>query len=90
MADMAPAYAPYLERLDGQRPAPMDADYDALVADAESWVADVDGDGVGFLVLVGEGDGMLLQGVAVLPSHQGLGVGRALLTLAEEHAQAAG
>lgn len=84
------AYAPYVERLRGQRPAPMDAKYLALIADAEAWVAEVDGEVIGFLVLVGEGDGMLLDGVAVLPSHQGRGVGRHLLELAEARAVVAG
>jgi ribosomal protein S18 acetylase RimI-like enzyme len=84
------AYTPYLERMGGQRPRPMDDDYDALVTTAEAWVAEADGEVIGFLVLVAEGGGMLLDGVAVLPSRQGLGVGRLLLTLAEERARAAG
>jgi ribosomal protein S18 acetylase RimI-like enzyme len=84
------AYAPYLERMGGQRPAPMDADYDAVVAATESWVVEADGDVVGFLVLIAERDTMLLDGVAVHPAHQGVGAGRALLDLAEEQAKAAG
>ncbi len=84
------AYAPYVERMNGQRPAPMDEDYKAMVATDEAWVAEADGDVIGFLVLArGSGD-MLLRGVAVLPSHQGLGAGRALLALAEERAGAGG
>jgi ribosomal protein S18 acetylase RimI-like enzyme len=84
------AYAPYVERMGGQRPAPMDLDYAALVADAEGWVAESGGEVVGFLILVGENDSMVLHGVAVRPSHQGHGAGRALLTLAEERATAEG
>jgi len=84
------AFAPYVERMDGRRPAPMDADYAAAVAHDEAWVAEHDGEVIGFLVLVGETDGLLLDGVAVLPSHHGLGAGRALLTLAEERARAGG
>ena len=34
------SYGPYLERMGGLRPGPMDADYDAAVADAEAWVAE--------------------------------------------------
>lgn len=45
---------------------------------------------IGFLALVHEEDSMLLNGVAVLPSRQGLGAGRLLLTLAETRASAAG
>jgi len=84
------AYAPYVERMGGQRAAPMDANYEAVVVDTQAWVAEGDGDVIGFLVLIGEGDGMLLYGVAVLPSHQGTGAGRALLTLAEDQARASG
>lgn len=84
------AYAPYVERMGGRRPGPMDADYASLVTEAETWVAEDDGEIIGLLVLVHEADGMLLDGVAVLPSSQGLGTGRALLTLAEERARAAG
>lgn len=84
------AYSPYLSRMDGVRPGPLDADYRAAVADAEAWVAESDGEVVGFLLLVAEGDGMLLENVAVLPSHHGRGIGRELLVLAEERAVAAG
>ena len=84
------AYAPYVERMRGQRPAPMDEDYADVVAGTEAWVAESDGDVIGFLVLIGQGDGMLLDNVAVLPSHHGRGAGRALLTLAEEQARAGG
>ena len=91
IADIAQeAYAPYLERMHGQRPGPMDADYESLVATSEAWVAEEDGEIVGFLVLTGESDALLLEGVAVLPSYQGLGVGRRLLELAETEARAAG
>jgi ribosomal protein S18 acetylase RimI-like enzyme len=84
------AYASSVERMGGQRPAPMDADYEELIASAEAWVAELEGQVVGFLVLVSETDGMLLDGVAVLPSHQGRGAGRHLLELAEARARAAG
>ena len=84
------AYAPYVERMHGQRPGPMDVNYDELVAQAEAWVAEVEGEVVGYLILVAESNGMLLENVAVLPTHQGSGVGRLLLTLAETQARAAG
>ncbi len=84
------AYSPYLPRMGGLRPGPMDTDYLAAVADSEAWVAESDGEVVGFLILVGEDDGMLLENVAVLPSHHGRGIGRELLTLAEDRAVAAG
>ena len=84
------AYSPYLERMDGLRPGPMDTDYLAAVADTEAWVAEAGGAVVGFVLLVAEPDGMLLDNVAVLPSHHGQGIGRALLALAEGRAIAAG
>lgn len=84
------AYSPYLARMGGLRPGPMDTDYAAAVTDSEAWVASVDDEVVGFLLLVEEHDGMLLENVAVLPSHHGQGVGRALLVLAEERARGAG
>ena len=84
------AYSPYLPRMGGLRPVPMDTDYAAAVTDTEAWVASVEGEVVGFLLLVDERDAMLLENVAVLPSHHGQGVGRALLALAEDRALAAG
>jgi ribosomal protein S18 acetylase RimI-like enzyme len=84
------AYSPYLPRMEGRRPGPMETDYRAAVSETEAWVAESDSEVVGFLLLVGEADGMLLENVAVHPAHHGRGVGRALLLLAEERAAAAG
>jgi len=85
------AYSPYLPRMGGQRPGPLDADYAAAVAECEAWVACVDGTPVGYLVLADDDPGvLLLDNVAVLPSHHGRGVGRALLGLAEARATARG
>jgi ribosomal protein S18 acetylase RimI-like enzyme len=84
MRDVAElAYTPYLPRMGGLRPAPMDTDYAAAVAETEAWVALLDGDVVGFVLLVQEADGVLLENVAVLPEHHGRGFGRRLLELAE-------
>lgn len=84
------AYSPYLPRMHGRRPRPMDTDYAAAVVDIEAWVAEVGAEVVGFVLLVAEADRMLLENVAVLPSQHGQGLGRALLSLAEERALAAG
>jgi ribosomal protein S18 acetylase RimI-like enzyme len=84
------AFSPYVERMGGLRPAPMNADYETLVRDAETWVSEVGGAIVGFLVLVWEDDAVLLDTVAVLPEHHGTGVGRRLLELTEERARVRG
>jgi len=77
------AYSPYLERMGGLRPGPMDTDYDAAVADTEAWVVEVDGAVAGFVLLVEEEGRMLLENVAVLPRLHGRGLGRLLLEHAE-------
>ena len=87
------AYSLYLPRMAGLRPGPMNTDYAAAITASEAWVASVDGEVAGFLVLVVlviEDDAMLLENVAVLPTHHGRGIGRALLLLAEERTLAAG
>jgi ribosomal protein S18 acetylase RimI-like enzyme len=84
------AYMPYLQRMDGLRPGPMDTDYAAAVAETEAWVAVLGGDVVGFVLLVEEDDNLLLENVAVLPEHHGRGFGRALLEHAESRAHALG
>jgi ribosomal protein S18 acetylase RimI-like enzyme len=85
------AYQPYLARMGGQRPGPLDADYAAAAGGAESWSALAqDGRLAGFVVLVPGADGLLLENVAVDPAYQGRGLGRLLLDLAEGRARALG
>ena len=84
------AYSPYLERMGGLRPGPMDTDYLAAVEESEAWVASLTPGRRLPCSLVTRTDGMVLENVAVLPSHHGRGVGRALLELAEERATARG
>jgi ribosomal protein S18 acetylase RimI-like enzyme len=90
MAELADrAYRPYVARMDGRRPGPLDTDYAATIDHAEVWV--VDGTAYrlrAFLVLVPGRDGLLLENVAVDPVAQGQGLGSALLDLAEERARA--
>lgn len=71
-------------------PAPMGADYEALVAAERVWVAETRAGPVGALVLREQEDAMLLENVAVAPSHQGRGIGRALIGFAEDRACEAG
>ncbi|MGH2884913.1 MAG: GNAT family N-acetyltransferase [Solirubrobacteraceae bacterium] len=82
------AYGIYVERI-GRRPAPMDDDYDARIRAARVFVADDDGV-VGLIVLVATPDHVLIENVAVDPDHQRAGVGRALLSLAEDYASELG
>jgi ribosomal protein S18 acetylase RimI-like enzyme len=83
------AYTPYVARI-GRRPAPMDDDYAARVRNGQAFVAEVDGVVAGVIVLV-PGDGHLfIENVAVEPSRQGGGIGRALLDFAEQRARQLG
>jgi ribosomal protein S18 acetylase RimI-like enzyme len=83
------AYEGYVDEI-GVRPAPMDADYAATVRAGKLFVAEDDDAVVGAIVLVLEGEHLEVENVAVAPSRQGAGVGRALLAFAEEHARERG
>ncbi len=83
------AYRPYIERI-GREPAPMSADFDALIAAGDVWVATDQERVVGVLVLRFQGTALLLESVAVDPARQGCGIGRALIDHAEQVARDAG
>jgi ribosomal protein S18 acetylase RimI-like enzyme len=83
------AYGRYVARI-GRRPAPMSADYTALVDAGHVRVAAVDGEVVGVVVMWREADHWYVDSVAVDPSHQGAGVGTALLCDADRAAREAG
>jgi GNAT superfamily N-acetyltransferase len=83
------AYAHYVERI-GREPAPMTADYPALIAAGEVWVIRADDGIAGVLVMRTQGSGLLVENVAVAPGRQGQGLGRALMAFAEEHARTEG
>ncbi len=83
------AYRKYVPRI-GRRPAPMDADYAALIEWANVWVL-IDGEHlVGSVVTYPDGDHLLLDAVAVAPATQGRGFGSLLLRRAEDDARDAG
>ncbi|WP_305986518.1 GNAT family N-acetyltransferase [Roseibium sp. MMSF_3544] len=68
-------------------PLPMTADYAALINDAEVWVIR-SGDGIAAsLVLVAEGDHLMIESIAVDPGHQGSGLGRRMLDWAHLRAR---
>jgi ribosomal protein S18 acetylase RimI-like enzyme len=83
------AYAHYVPRLGGP-PRPMTDDYTEIVRTHQVIVAER-GDRIVGLVVLGIGDeGFFVDNVAVDPSHQGTGVGKALLEHAESTARKAG
>ena len=83
------AYAPYVARI-GRKPGPMDDDYAALIAAGQVHLLDTAGAIEGIIVLIPEADAMLLDNVAVAPDAQGRGLGRILISHAEQVARAAG
>ena len=83
------AYQKYVDRI-GRRPGPMDSDYEALVSQGRTWVAEVDGEAVGILVLQEATDHLVVENVAVTPGAQRRGIGERLLDHADEQARRAG
>jgi ribosomal protein S18 acetylase RimI-like enzyme len=82
------AYGHYVERLDGP-PRPMTDDYTEVVRTQRVTVAERGGEVVGLIVLGVDDEGFVIDNVAVDPSAQGSGVGRALLEHAESEARRA-
>lgn len=89
LAIVTDSFTPYLERMD-REPAPMLADYASHISAGNVWVAEADGQVVGVLVLLPAADHLLLDVVAVSPTAQGRGIGKLLLTFADDHARALG
>ena len=83
------AYAHYVLRLGGL-PRPMTDDYAEVVRTHRVIVAERGGKILGLVVLGVSDDGFFLDNFAVDPSHQGIGVGKALLEHAESAARNAG
>jgi N-acetylglutamate synthase-like GNAT family acetyltransferase len=83
------AYGMYVDRI-GKRPAPMDADYPALIDAGRVTVAESEGRVTGILVLIPMPDHLLVENVAVDPAAQRTGVGGRLMAYAEGEARALG
>lgn len=86
---VARAYARYVPRI-ARAPAPVDADYPALVDEGEVWVGEVHGQIVGVVVFRPAPGVLELENVAVDPSAQGAGHGRALISFAEDRGRQLG
>ena len=83
------AYRHYIVRM-GREPAPMQADYPALIAAGEVHVLVDDGERVGLIVLRSEDDALFVENVAIDPGRQHHGYGRALMAFAEAEARRLG
>jgi ribosomal protein S18 acetylase RimI-like enzyme len=83
------AYGHYVQRI-GMTPGPMTRDYQEVIGDRNVTVAERGGEVVGVIVLHVTDEGFGIDNVAVHPSCQGQGLGRALLNLAETRAREAG
>lgn len=80
------AYVPVL----GYIPLPAEEDYGPRIERREVWILACDANDVGIAVLEERPDHLLVYSVAVLPTEQGKGHGRALLDFADQHAVALG
>jgi len=83
------AYGHYVARI-GRQPSPMCEDYAEVIRTRAVTIAEHAGSIVGVIVLAVTGEGFLIENVAVRPSHQGRGIGKALLQFAESQARRAG
>jgi len=79
------AYAKYLDRIE-KPPAPMLANYAALIAHSEVYVLESGAEIAGLLVIEARDQTLFIENVAIDPTFQGQGLGRRLMTFAEERA----
>jgi ribosomal protein S18 acetylase RimI-like enzyme len=80
------AYSKYIERIE-KKPAPLLADYQALIAQGIVYVL-TDKKGIrGVLVMMPQGRDMFVENIAIDPRFQGQGLGRALMAFVEQQAQ---
>ena len=83
------AYSAYLPIM-GAMPLPVDADHAAAIALGQVWlVRDGEAD-AGLMVLEAAPTHLMIESLAVLPAHQGRGLGRWMLGFAEHRAREAG
>ena len=80
------AYAKWVPIL-GREPRPMTADYDAALREHLVDLLHVGGEAVALIEMAPKADHLLIVNVAVTPTYQGKGHGRALMAHAEEVAR---
>jgi len=83
------AYGHYVPRI-GRLPSPMREDYAEVIRTRAVTIAERADSVIGVIVLAVTDEGFLIENVAVHPSHQRRGIGKALLQFAEAEAQQAG
>ncbi len=83
------AYHGYVALM-GQKPAPMVADFAALIAAGHVHVAESAHNVLGFIVFYQKSDGFMLENVAVRPDAAGQGIGKRLIAVCEMAAQRSG
>ena len=92
------AYARYRDRMNVV-PAPVRNDYEAEAEAGQVWVTSLAGQQsptgevpaiAGVIVLIEDGDSLLIENVAVSPAAQGTGLGRRLMEFAEGQARVRG
>ena len=81
------AYTPYVAAI-GREPAPMRADFPALIAAGAVYLAvDAEAGPVGFAVFYPQGDSLFLESVAVRAAAAGKGIGKRLIGFCEAQAR---
>ncbi len=80
------AYTLYVERI-GREPAPMVADFAASISKGHLYIAQEDGQVVGFVVFYPAQDHVHLENVAVAPAFQNRGIGTKLIRFVERKAR---
>lgn len=82
----AEAYVPAYQPLMGYVPKPAIEDYSDRIKERNVWIAEIDEDPSGVLVLEPAADHLMIYSIAVLPRRQGHGLGKSLFSFAERHA----
>lgn len=80
------AYSKYLVRMD-REPAPLHADYGALIVQGVVYVLEDEASIRGVLVLMSQPNSLFVENVAIDPRFQGQGLGRVLMAFVEQQAR---